>query len=69
VMKMRAMYLRSPHFISSRRRGRGAGGTSVGCTDRASQPGRICRNVIDVHETPMKITIDGRRVKACEPDL
>ena len=29
----------------------------VGCTDRASQPGRICRNVIDVDETPIKITI------------
>ena len=29
----------------------------VGCTDKASQPGRICRNVIDVDETPIKITI------------
>jgi hypothetical protein len=29
----------------------------VGCTERASQPGRICRNVIDVDETPIKITI------------
>jgi hypothetical protein len=28
-----------------------------GCTERASQPGRICRNVIDVDETPIKITI------------
>jgi hypothetical protein len=29
----------------------------VGCTDRASQPVRICRSVIDVHETPIKISI------------
>ena len=29
----------------------------VGWTDRASQPGRVCRNVIDVDETPIKITI------------
>jgi hypothetical protein len=29
----------------------------VGCTERASQPGRICRNVIDVDETPIKITV------------
>jgi hypothetical protein len=27
------------------------------CTDKASQPGRMCRNVIDVDETPIKITI------------
>ena len=34
-----------------------AGRASVGCTERASQPGRNCRNVIDVDETPIKITI------------
>jgi hypothetical protein len=35
-----------------------AGEASVaGRTDRASQPGRICRNVIDVDETPIKITV------------
>jgi hypothetical protein len=28
-----------------------------GCTDRPSQPGPICRNVIIVEETPIKITI------------
>jgi hypothetical protein len=28
----------------------------VGCTERASQPGGICRNVIDVDETLIKIT-------------
>jgi hypothetical protein len=33
-------------------------GTSVvGRTDRASQPGRICHNVVGVDETPIKITI------------
>jgi hypothetical protein len=31
--------------------------TEDGCTERASQPGRICRNVIDVDETPIEITI------------
>jgi len=31
------------------------GDASVGwCTERASQPGRNCRNVIDVDETPIK---------------
>ena len=34
-----------------------AGRASVGCTERASQPGRNCHNVIDVDETPIKITI------------
>ena len=29
----------------------------MGCTERASQAGGICRNVIDVDETPIKITI------------
>jgi hypothetical protein len=29
----------------------------LGCTERASQAGGICRNVIDVDETPIKITI------------
>ena len=36
---------------------RGALQGTRGCTTRASQPGRICRNVIDVDETPIKITI------------
>jgi hypothetical protein len=35
-----------------------------GCTERASQPGRICRNVIDVDETPIKITIADTLVTA-----
>ena len=36
----------------------GAGEASVvGCTDRASQPGTMCRNVIEVDETSIKITI------------
>ena len=29
----------------------------MGCTERASQAGGICRNVIDMDETPIKITI------------
>jgi hypothetical protein len=29
----------------------------LGCTERASHAGGICRNVIDVDETPIKITI------------
>jgi hypothetical protein len=29
----------------------------VGCTDRASQPSRTCRNVADVNETPINIII------------
>jgi hypothetical protein len=29
----------------------------LGCIERASQPGGICRNVIDVDETPIKIII------------
>ncbi len=45
-------------FMSSRRSRPRAGKASVvGCTERASHPGRICRNVIDVDETPIKITI------------
>ena len=44
-------------FMSPGERGPQSGKASVGCTDRASQPGRICRNVIDVDETPIKITI------------
>jgi hypothetical protein len=36
----------------------GAGEASVGgCTERASQPGGLRRTVIDVDETPIKITI------------
>jgi hypothetical protein len=38
--------------------------SSQGCTTRASQPGRICRNVIDVDETPIKITIDDTVITA-----
>ena len=45
-------------FISSRRsRPRSGKASVVGCTGRASQPSRICRNVSDVDETPIKITI------------
>jgi hypothetical protein len=29
----------------------------VGCTDRASQPSRTCRNVADVDETPINIIL------------
>jgi hypothetical protein len=31
--------------------------TEDGCTDRASQVSKICRNVTDVSATPIKITI------------
>ena len=36
----------------------------LGRSDRAFQPGRICRNVIDVEETPIKITIAGTVITA-----
>jgi hypothetical protein len=36
---------------------RGENPCALGCTERASHAGGICRNVIDVDETPIKITI------------
>ena len=58
-MKMRAMCFLPPRSRSSLPRSRSPSRKSlfVGCTERASQPGRICRNVIDVDETLIKITI------------
>ena len=45
-------------FMSSQEIAAPKGETPVlGCTERASHAGGICRNVIDVDETPIKITI------------
>jgi hypothetical protein len=41
----------------------------LGCTERASQPRGICRNVIGVNETPIKITIADTVVTARLVDI
>jgi hypothetical protein len=47
-----------------RSRPRGWKASVLGCTERASHAGGICRNVIDVDETPIKITIADTVVSA-----